>query len=98
MGLALDIGLAGLALRIKRVELEVEIMRFRAWNKRLGNLLAELDIDYLDLLPTFREARRRVRAELFRRSDQHWNPEGHALAARELAATLERAGYLVSHR
>jgi hypothetical protein len=65
--------------------------------QRLGELLRELDIDYLDLLPAFREARRQTGVELFRRSDKHWNPQGHALAARELDAALERREYLVSH-
>jgi lysophospholipase L1-like esterase len=64
--------------------------------RRLGELLRELDIDYLDLLPAFRDARQQTGVELFRRSDQHWNPQGHALAARELAAALEHRGYLVS--
>ena len=62
-------------------------------HRRLGELLAELDIDYLDLLPAFRKARRQTGVELFRRSDQHWNPQGHALAARELAEALENRGY-----
>src|SRR5262249_53502120 len=62
-------------------------------NRRLGQLLAELNIDYLDLLPAFRDARRRTGVELFRRGDQHWNPQGHALAAREVAAALESRGY-----
>ena len=33
--------------------------------RRLGKLLKELDIDYLDLLPAFREARRQTGVELF---------------------------------
>jgi hypothetical protein len=66
-------------------------------NRRLGELLAELDIDYLDLLPAFRDARRQSGIELFRRSDKHWNSQGHALAARALAAALERRNHLVSH-
>ena len=66
-------------------------------NQRLGELLAELDVAYLDLLPAFRAASRQTGVELFRRSDDHWNPQGHALAARELAAALERGSYLVSH-
>jgi hypothetical protein len=63
-------------------------------HRRLGELLAELDIDFLDLLPAFRDARRHTGVELFRRSDWHWNPQGHALAARELGAALENRGYL----
>jgi hypothetical protein len=64
-------------------------------HRQLGELLRELDIDYLDLLPAFRDARRQTGVELFR-SDKHWNPQGHALAARELAAALEHRRYLVS--
>jgi hypothetical protein len=64
--------------------------------RRLAELLGELDIDYLDLMPAFRYARRQSGVELFRRSDLHWNPQGHSLAARELAAALEDRGYLVS--
>jgi lysophospholipase L1-like esterase len=65
--------------------------------RRLRKLLGELNIDYLNLLPAFREARRQSGVELFRGGDdRHWNPQGHALAARELAAALERGGYLVS--
>jgi hypothetical protein len=63
--------------------------------RRLSKLLRELDIDYLDLLPAFREASQQG-VELFRRGDEHWNPQGHALAAEELAAALVRRGYLDS--
>jgi hypothetical protein len=63
--------------------------------RQLSKLLRELDIDYLDLLPAFRDARRQTGVELFR-SDKHWNPQGHTLAARELAAALEHRRYLVS--
>jgi len=65
--------------------------------RRLDTLRRELDIDYLDLLPAFRKARRQTGVELFLPDDEHWNPEGHALAARELAAALEHGRYLVSH-
>jgi hypothetical protein len=57
---------------------------------RLRKELTELNIDYLDLLPAFREAKRHG-VELYGR-DNHWSPQGHALAARELAAALERRG------
>ena len=65
--------------------------------QHLAKLLKELDIEYLDLLPVFRDTWRRTRTELFRRSDKHWNPQGHALAAQELAVALEDRGYLVRH-
>jgi SGNH hydrolase-like domain, acetyltransferase AlgX len=66
--------------------------------EQLAKLLQELDIDYLNLLPAFREAKRQTGVELFRRSetDMHWNPQGHALAARELAKALKSRGYLTS--
>jgi lysophospholipase L1-like esterase len=62
--------------------------------RQLDKLLDELDIEYLNLLAAFREAQQQADVELFRRSDMHWNAQGHALAARELAAALEHRGYL----
>ena len=64
--------------------------------RQLSELLGELDIDYLDLLPAFRDAKRQTGVELFRRrGEHHWNQQGHALAARELAAALKHRGYLI---
>ena len=66
--------------------------------RQLDKLLREIDIEYLNLLSAFREAERETGAELFRLSetDMHWNPQGHALAARELATALESRGLLTS--
>ena len=55
-------------------------------------VLAAVGIPALDLRPAFeREARERGRL-LHYPVDGHWNPEGHALAARELARFLETQG------
>ena len=61
---------------------------------RLGNMLAELDIDQIDLLPNFRETNRQDGIRLFRQGsgDRHWNPEGHALAAEIVLSELIEMG------
>ncbi len=59
-------------------------------------VLAAEDIPALDLRPAFRRAYRERRRLLHYPVDGHWNPEGHALAARELANFLESQG-LICH-
>ena len=56
--------------------------------KRLHRMLEELGIDLIDLLPDFRKAAREEGVELFRQSDKHWNPAGHALAAEKVVSAL----------
>jgi hypothetical protein len=56
--------------------------------RRLGLILKELEIDFIDLLPEFRSVVREGATELYWRSDRHWNPEGHSLAARSVAKAL----------
>jgi hypothetical protein len=56
--------------------------------ERLHRMLDGLGIDFIDLLPDFRKAVRERNIELFRRSDKHWNPAGHALAARVVVSAL----------
>jgi hypothetical protein len=56
--------------------------------KRLHSILTELEIDFIDLLPDFREAARDNGVELFRRSRNNWNPEGHYLAANRVLKEL----------
>ena len=56
--------------------------------QRLQNLLNELGIDYVNLLPKFRNSKN----ELFRISDKHWNEAGHKLAASTVL------GYLVNEK
>ena len=62
--------------------------------ERLKGMLRELDIGYVNLLPDFREAMRGREIKLFRMSDEHWNPEGHALAAETVGTFLLENGYV----
>ena len=55
---------------------------------RLNEVLKELDIEYVELLQAFRRVMRDENTSLFRRSDPHWNPEGHALAAEQVFSSL----------
>lgn len=55
----------------------------------LTRALAEDGIEWVDVLPAFRAAAARER--LYVPRDTHWNRAGHALAADELVAFLERA-------
>lgn len=55
---------------------------------RLKDVLKELNIDFVDLLPNFRNVMRDRGTNLFRHSDRHWNPAGHALAANLVVAAL----------
>ena len=57
-------------------------------NKRLGAIAGRYGIDFLDLYPAFEEEARRQ--PLYYR-DSHWNPAGHALAARQIAAAWAQA-------
>ena len=61
-------------------------------NQRLGSLLDELGISFIDLLPEFR--RIGGSEQLFRNSDRHWNGRGHALAVELVGAELERLDLL----
>ncbi len=55
---------------------------------RLEEMVGELGIPYLDLLPAFRSA---VAEGLYRHGDGHWNETGHRLAAElVLAALIDR--------
>ena len=47
-------------------------------------VLEEVGLEYIDLLPVFREAVKNGAEQLYFREDGHWNPAGHALAAAEL--------------
>ena len=54
-------------------------------NKRLGAIAARYGIDFLDLYPAFEEE---ARSQPLYYRDSHWNPAGHDLAARQIAARL----------
>ncbi len=56
--------------------------------KRLINILKELDIEHLDLLPAFQSVMQGSDTKLFWYSDEHWNPDGHALAAKTVVSSL----------
>ncbi len=55
--------------------------------ERLKKILNELDIEFVDLLPDFREVMRDGDNDLFR-GDRHWSPEGHGLAAKVVGSHL----------
>ncbi len=56
--------------------------------RRLARLAAASGIDYLPLLPTFREQQARTGRALHIGWVGHWNSEGHALAARLIAERI----------
>ncbi len=56
--------------------------------ERSTELLEELKIESVNLLPHFRRVMREEGTPLFRRSDSHWNPAGHSLAAQLIVSTL----------
>ena len=56
--------------------------------KRLSFILANLEIDFINLLPDFRRVSRNEDVELFWFSDKHWNHRGHALAAKLVLSDL----------
>ena len=60
---------------------------------RLAQVLRDLDIFTVDLLPDFREATRERGADLFRR-EGHWGPAGHALAAERVWDAIDEGGLL----
>ena len=61
--------------------------------RRLIELLAQLDIPVVDLLPTFRTAMSEGQAGLFRR-EKHWGPTGHALAAEHVLTAITEGNWL----
>lgn len=58
--------------------------------RRLSSILRNLNIEYIDLLPTFRDVTKNNKVNLFRISDRHWNERGHSLAAKTLYSALVR--------
>jgi len=57
---------------------------------RLAGILKELQIEFIDLLPVFREKTQGRGGNLFRGSDRHWNEAGHQLAAEQIMSALNR--------
>ena len=64
---------------------------------RVTELSRRLNLPLLDWLSAFRSAPARG-AELFYRTDRHWTPSGHALAAREAFRILIERKLLPEHR
>jgi len=58
--------------------------------RELGRSLTDEGIEWVDLLPAFRE--RGAHERLYAPRDTHWNRAGHRLAAEEVLAHLDRAG------
>lgn len=56
--------------------------------KRLKDVLEELNIEFVDILPEFRTVMRNEGINLFRQSDLHWNSAGHSLAANIVVSAL----------
>jgi hypothetical protein len=64
---------------------------------RLSDMLAELNIEQISLLPVFRKVTREDGVSLYQ-SDLHWSPEGHAVAAEYVVSELARQGFLSDAR
>jgi hypothetical protein len=62
--------------------------------QRLAQPLAALGIPLIDLVPPFRAAQRSGERPLYRASDRHWSPAGHALAAQTVFEALRDQGRL----
>jgi len=65
--------------------------------KRMKIMTENQKIQYLSLVPDFRQAASEGR-ELFLRGDGHWNKEGHLVAAEAIAEYLEQTAYLTTKR
>lgn len=57
---------------------------------RLGTILEDLGVTYVNLLGPFREAARDEGLTLHHAKESHWNAAGHALASRHVANALIR--------
>jgi hypothetical protein len=63
-------------------------------HKRLEMTLTDLGIPFVGLLPKFRQRNHIYEEGLYRMSDQHWNQNGHRLAAEEISASILSSGWL----
>jgi hypothetical protein len=63
-------------------------------HKKLEMTLTDLGIPFIGLLPIFRAQHHVYEEGLYRVSDEHWNQNGHRLAAEELSASLLSSGLL----
>jgi hypothetical protein len=77
----------GRRLRQGRLELD-------APNRQLAAIAEHYDLPMLDLLPTLQQASGGDPLRFYFTTDQHWNRDAHALAARELERFLVERGLL----
>jgi hypothetical protein len=63
---------------------------------RLTEILTELDIEHVNLLPGFRKKTEDQGEMLFRLSDKHWNEQGHYLATEIVYSSLMEKGLIPS--
>ena len=62
--------------------------------RRLLLELLKADVEVIDLLPKFLEARRSSAEPLYRPVDSHWGPRGIAIAAEEIGQRLSRYDFV----
>ena len=65
---------------------------------RLQGILHDLGIEYINLLPDFRKNMRDEGIDLFRYSDEHWNEQGHHLAAKIVYDSLSSKDKMIDNR
>ncbi|MFM1919365.1 MAG: hypothetical protein RLZZ303_999 [Candidatus Hydrogenedentota bacterium] len=63
-------------------------------NARIAAMCEQRKIPFLDLLPDFRQEISDGKVLSHQRGSSHWNAEGHALAARQVATWLRDSGLL----
>ena len=85
------------ALQRQYPDLQSDAFSPQAAHEHILHLLAAEDIPALDLRPAFRQALKETHRPLHFAIDGHWTPEGHALAARELARFLQDQALLACH-
>ena len=73
-------------------QLQPERFQFDFPNQALHEILDDLEIPYLDLLPRQRQEPQDV--PLYKPQDTHWNRHGNALAARIIADDLRQRGWI----
>lgn len=69
------------------------LQRF-SFNDFMADYARKQDLEVLDLTPAFRREYVEKGASLYFKTDSHWTPAGHALAAREIFTNLKRRGLL----
>ena len=70
---------------IKKYSLRSERFDLDSPNRRIIQQLEVDRVQYLDLLPVFREVDRQQREWVYLHGDGHWNDRGHQVAGQEIA-------------